>query len=582
MNFISLIWIGAALIGCEPTKIEDTQPNRDTANPRAPNPDTNQPPVDDSSTPVDTALPAPDTGEAPADPPDDTWRSALFPDDWVPSFQIEMDDGGPPAGLQDYSYAGYRAGESPIPSADTIDRSVLISVVDQGADPSGAIDSTAAFQATIDAVGEAGGGVVFVPSGEYRIDGLLTVTRSGTVIVGESTETARLSFSRSTDMTGVNHLQFRGSRITGEPIALAEDAPVGAVELVVETADGLSVGDPVGIGMVITPEWVTDHQMDGFWGFSLGARRTIFQRTVVAIDRTPSRPTVTVDVPIRYPMLVRDTADIRTETGAITECGITEISLSSAVGWDAAWSNDRSHVLGFKNARDCWASHLASWPGLAGDETHHLQSGGILVDDSRRMTITATTMEHAQNRGGGGNGYLFEIKRSDEILIHDAVGRAGRHNFIQNWDFGSTGNVFLETLSELGESWTNSSGWIRPTGLSEYHHALAMANLVDSSTAHDGWAAKNRMNWSSGAGHTSTECVFWNMRGDGDLVSLQYGRGYVIGTKDLSLRTEVIDFYDSAGTAPEDWVEGIDEADTLWPPSLYREQLRRRGFGDGP
>ena len=70
------------------------------------------------------------------------------------------------------------------------------------------------------------------------------------------------------------------------------------------------------------------------------------------------------------------------------------------------------------------------------------------------------------------------------------------------------------------------------------------------------------------------------MSGDGQLVSLQYGRGYVIGTQGLSVRTDVLDFYDSEGTAPEDWVEGLDEGDTLWPPSLYREQLRRRGFGD--
>ncbi len=76
--------------------------------------------------------------------------------------------------------------------------------------------------------------------------------------------------------------------------------------------------------------------------------------------------------------------------------------------------------------------------------------------------------------------------------------------------------------------------------------------------------------------------MFWNLQGDGDLISLQYGRGYVIGTRDLTLRTEVTDIYDSMGTAPEDWIEGVDEGATLWPPSLYREQLHRRGFGYGP
>jgi len=507
----------------------------------------------------------------------------LFPDDWEPGFFVDVGDGGPVAQLQDYSFAGYHAGETPIPTVDSLDMSGAVSVLDHDADASGATDSTLAIQTAIDAVASMDGGVVYFPAGEYRVDGLLEVSQSGTVLVGESTDTARLSFTRSTDMTGINQLQFKGSRTVDDSLMLAEDARLGDVVLEVVSVGGLTPGDHVGVGMVITPEWVSDHLMDGegLWAFSAGERRTIFQRTIVAVDADASPPTITIDVPLRYPMLTRDFADVRREEGAITECGLTQLSISSAVDWEAAWSNDRSHAVGFKNARDCWASDLQSWVGLAGDDSHHLQSGGILVDDSRRVTITRTTMERAQNRGGGGNGYLFEIKRSDEVLIHDSVGRAGRHNFIQNWDFGSTGNVFLETLSEQGESWADSSGWFRPVGMSEYHHALAMANLVDSSEANDGWAAKNRMLWSSGAGHTSTECVFWNTRGSGSLVSLQYGRGYVIGTEEISVRTEVLDFYDSEGTAPEDWVEGREDGDNLWPPSLYREQLRRRGY-EGP
>jgi len=453
--------------------------------------------------------------------------------------------------------------------------------MDHGADGSGSTDSTAAIQAAIDAVATAGGGVVYFPAGDYRVDGLLEVRQSGTVIVGESADSARVSFTRATAMTDVNQLQFKGSRVADASLMLSEDVRLGDVVLPVVSTGDITPGDRVGVGMVITPDWVSDHLMDGYWEFSAGQRRTIFQRTVVAVDTESVPPTITIDVPLRYPMLTRDFADVRREEGSIKECGLTQLSVSSAVGWSDAWSNDRSHAVGFKYAEDCWVSDVQSWVGVMDDGEHHLQSGGILVDDSRRMTITATTMERAQNRGGGGNGYLFEIMRSDEILIHDSIGRAGRHNFIQNWDFGSTGNVFLETVSEFGEAWTDSSGWFTPTGLSEYHHALAMANLVDASEANDGWAAKNRMSWSSGAGHTSTECVFWNTRGTGELVSVQYGRGYVIGTESLSIRTDVIDFYDSEGTAPEDWMEGLNEGDTLWPPSLYREQLRRRGF-EGP
>jgi hypothetical protein len=581
MTHSILIWLGFVLAGCDASKSSSSS-SVDTDNP-AKDDDVS---LDDTSDSADTADGPMDSGTASNDTggvaPPAGWRSSLFPDDWTPGLAIDVSDGGPIAQLQDFSYAGYHAGEAPLPSVEAMSGSESVSIIEHGADPTGLTDSTTAIQMAIDAVAVDGGGVVFIPAGDYRVDGLLEIRQSGTVLLGESTESSRLSFTRSEGMTDVNHLQFRGDRFIDESLMLSENVAIGETVLPVASLGDLIIGDSVGVGMVITPEWVNDHQMDGYWEFSRDSRRTIFQRTVVSIDTDPSRPTVTIDVPIRYPLLTRDSADIRREHGLMTECGISRLSLSSAVGWDDAWSNDRSHVLGFKNAQDCWASELASWTGLAGDETHHLQSGGILIDDSRRITITSTTMEHAQNRGGGGNGYLFEIMQSDEVLIHGSVGRAGRHNFVQNWDFGSTGNVFLETLSELGESWSDSTGWFAPTGLSEYHHALAMANLVDSSTAHDGWGATNRLMWSSGAGHTATECVFWNLKGDGELVSLQYGRGYVIGTQGLSLRTEVVDFYDSMGTGPEDWVEGVDEGDTMWPPSLYREQLHRRGFGYGP
>jgi len=185
-------------------------------------------------------------------------------------------------------------------------------------------------------------------------------------------------------------------------------------------------------------------------------------------------------------------------------------------------------------------------------------------------------LQKAQNRGGGGNGYLFEVRQANEVLIRDSTGREGRHNFIQNWDFGTAGCVFLRTHSQGGEAWADSSGSFTPTGKSEFHHALAMGNLVDSSTADDGWAAINRLFWSTGAGHTATETVFWNTRGSGDLTSLQYGRGYIIGTEEVEVRTEVTEVLDSVGTAPEDWVEGLEQAATLQPQSLYEDQLRRR------
>jgi hypothetical protein len=113
-------------------------------------------------------------------------------------------------------------------------------------------------------------------------------------------------------------------------------------------------------------------------------------------------------------------------------------------------------------------------------------------------------------------------------------------------------------------------------GFSEFHHSLAMANLIDSSTADDGWKAVNRLFYSSGSGHSATENVFWNIKGQGDLYSYQYGQGYVIGSTDIGVHTEVTNVYENFGTAPEDFSEGIGEGASLIPQSLYEDQLSRR------
>ena len=514
--------------------------------------------------------PDPGNGDSAADSGLDTsaWRSALYPLDWSPGFGVDPGDGGALAVLPDFSHAGYRAGEDPLPVVASAD---AIHVTTHGADPTGEMDSTASIQAALDEAGAAGGGVVWIPAGDYRIDGTLSVSHPGVVLAGEGADASRLSFT-AVGPSDRSSLEFSGSLDTGESLLLAADAAAGDITVRLSDASGLVPGDPVGLGMVITEAFVSEHGMDGYWTFSLGQRRTIFQRTVVAVEGNE----VTLDVPLRYALQTRDAADLRIERGHLVDCGVVDIGLSSAVDWDAAWSVDRHHVLGFDRVQDCFVRGVETWPGLAGDGEHHLQSGGVIVSRSRRVTLADSTFERAQNRGSGGNGYLFELRQSDEVLVRDSIGRAGRHNFIQNWDFGTTGCVFLRTLSEDGQAWSSKGGSGVTTGLSEFHHALAMANLVDDSVAHDGWGAVNRLMWSSGAGHTSTRGVFWNVRGEGLLNSLQFGRGYVIGTEGLTVRTEVTDVYDSSGTAPADWVEGLDAGATLEPRSLYEDQLQRR------
>jgi hypothetical protein len=530
----------------------------------------------DGATAIDSA-PAPDTastGDAASAPdatPDDAgacsgcWRSALYPADWTPA-----STDGEGRFLHDFSYAGYRGGE-PLPAV----AGPVVDVTDHGADPGGGSDATAAFQAAIAAVQALSGGVVHVPAGLYRIDGTLEITASHVVLRGDGASASRVHFTLAAGMSNRAHLRLRGSIQQGPDLLLAVDGATRGATVQLADASSLAPGDDVSLGWVITPAFVDEHGMTGTWTAFNDTWRPFFRRQVVAVDTSASPHRVTLDVPLRYPARVRDSASLRRESGYLREVGVEHLGVSNAVAWDDAWASNRVHAIDLDGVADGWLRAVRSFaaPGVSGG--YHLQSGGFYVLASKRVTVAGCRLEKAQNRGSGGNGYLYEVSKSSEVLVVDSAGLDGRHNFIQNWDFGTTGCVFLRCASSgsrnLGGSWD-------PIGLPaycEYHHSLATANLVDSCTLDDGWYGGNRGSESTGAGHTATHNVYWNNDGSGRIRSYAYGWGYIIGHGGLTVETS-LPALSGAGTSPADWVETATAGTALEPASLYEDQRRRR------
>lgn len=508
-------------------------------------------------------------GEGEGDGDGGPWRSALYPSDWTPRFTDERG-----RFLHDFSYAGYLNGEA---YPETVPGPV-VDVVARGADPTGATDSSAAVQAILDelaADADPAGGTVLFPPGQYRFDGLLTVTTPGVLLQGAG-PSSQLFFTAS-DLHGRASISFHGSPTEGPDLPLVVDGEARSHELWLAADAPLAAGDDVDVGMVITDAFVDEHGMTGTWQVANGQWRAFFRRTVIAVEDREldgvTRARVTLDVPLRSALLVRDQASVRRVEGMLHDVGVLDLALANAIDATVARSQDRAHVLAFESVKDAWVARTTSFRPPTASDDGHLQSGGVLVATSKRVTIDGVTLENAQHRGSGGNGYLFEVLRSSEVLIKDSVGRNGRHNFIQNWDFNTNGCVFLRVESVDGRMETDFGSVV---GTSEFHHSLAMANLIDGAVSTDGWGAVNRGAESSGAGHSATENVFWNLRG-GFVRSLQYGWGYVIGTTDTEVLTDVEDFWGRGlGTEPADFVEGAGQGATLAPVSLYEDQRARR------
>jgi len=511
-----------------------------------------------------------------------TFRSALYPEHWSPGFAL---DGG--RFLHDFSFAGYHAGEVDPPEA--LPAPVLDVVSGYGADPDGGADATAALQAALDAAG-ADGGTVYLPPGQYRVDGLLHLRHPHVVLAGAGPTQTRLVLAAAPSTHpglsfGAN-LTVGGELSLGADVPLASDAAALAHTVELSDATALSPGDEVAVGWTLTDAFVAEHGMEGRWDTQAFTFHRTWQpfawRTVVSVDTGTQPHRVQLDVPLRYPAKVRDGASLRAVSGRTVEVGIQSLGLSNAVEEGAAWSGDQVHAVQFLGVRDGWMRDVASFPARP-DTAAHLQSSGVLVRASRRVTLERVRLGEVQNRGSGGNGYLFELRQANEVLTRGCAGSGGRHNFIQNWEFGTSGCVWLDVLSENGLARDSRTSLLTQPGLSETHRALAHANLFDRSTFRDGLALVNRGGWSSQAGHTATQNVVWNCAGDGQgvLRAYQFGHGFVVAPRGFASVSTALEDLGAAlfgwgvGTAPEDGVEAAGER-AVEPSSLYLDQRARR------
>ncbi len=472
------------------------------------------------------------------------WRSALYPAEWSPTF---TDDAG--RFLHDFSYAGFEGGTTPPTSAPAITLQA----------PAG--DATAMIQRALD-----DGGVVLLAPGTWRVEGTLTISKPHVVLRGSGDSTI-LVFTKSSGLEFGQNVTVGAAPQFGVEAPVLLDTPARATRL--ELGGGaLQVGDDVVVGHVITPEFIAAHGMTGTWRAFNDTWQPIAWRTITAIDGA----TVTLDVPLRSPLLTRDRPSLRRVTHTLHHVGIESLSFTNAVDPAAALAMNQVSVFHFTGVKDVWLRDVHS---VSLDGGAHVQSGGIRVHQSKRVTVMNSSIGRAQNRGSGGNGYLFEVRQSNEVLFRDCEARDGRHNFIQNWGFGVSGCVW-QRVSSSGGTAENGFG-INARGVSEFHHSLATGNLIEDSVFDDGFAIVNRGQESTGAGHTGTENVFWNVRGTGVVRSMQLGHGFVIGTDGLSIETRDLFLLGHTGTEPFDWVEGVDAGSTLTPRSLFDDQRARRG-----
>ena len=511
------------------------------------------------------------------------WRSELYPYNWKPGF---AKDG---KFIHDFSYAGYKRGEQPVP---VITNNVVnVTQAPYNADNTGTSNATAAIQAAIDYVSGLGGGVVYLPAGTYNVQpngtstSSLSVLRDGVVIRGDGPTQTRI-LNTETNMRQKSIINFRPLVDAdwyvpaATPVPFVKNAVEQDTTIFVANAGAFSIGDRVILTTDFTDEWIAEHSMTDKWNTKMSG--VAFARTITSINTTTN--SITVDIPIRYYLKTRDNARLYKVKKQLSECGLESLSIgnlqnNTATGWGdedylvpgtGAYEVHHAHAVLMQDAENCWIKNVSSFKPAANTLDIHILSDFIRINMSRLITVDSCDFMKPQYEGGGGNGYMYIIEGND-CLISNSKAEHSRHNYSITNTY-SNGNVFYKCLGKDGHL---------PT---DFHKWLSVTNLFDNQIC-DGDAIAATYRSAGGTpehGQTTTQSVMWNTNGLKYLTgynyiirSGQWGQGYVIGTRgaasDVLLTTN-----NTNNTTPTDHLEGEGTGAMLRPASLYIDQLNRR------
>ena len=534
------------------------------------------------------------------------WRSTLYPSTWSPPTTQRFDTDKL---IQDFSYAGYRRGETPLP---VISGPIYNVVTSYGADPTGANDSTVAIQNAINAAGTAGGGVVYLPAGTFKVKpqgtntyALRIATRN--IVLRGAGKTQTFLFNDSYAMRSKHIIRVEGATSswgtvpTGSPTpTITSDLLTPTTSIPVSSVAGFVVGDWIIVRADATDAFVTEHNMGDLWaGLSSNLGGVMFHRQITAIDAAGLR--LTIDTPTRYYLKTRDNARVHKAVAHIDEVGLENFAIgnrehassASSTGWGeneynttgtAAYDVHDSSAIMFRRARQCWILNVVTYRPAANTlKNSHLLSNGIQLNNCRFVTVRGCDFQRPLYGGGGGNGYMYRLPASNECLIESSTARYNRHGFVIS-HMQSSGNVIRGGLAQVTRTQAVGSGTTSGEGC-DHHAWLSHSNLIDTMQLdRDFFTSFFRGTAGSSVPHgqTGVHTVFWNLEGlayqsnKSYIVRTEQARyGYAIGTRGSASGISTLA---SGGTrtSPVDHVEGAGIGSTVQPFSLHADQLSRR------
>lgn len=452
-----------------------------------------------------------------------------------------------PAGpVTDFSFAGYRFGERPLPDVPAV-----ADVRAFGAAGDDDADDTEAFRA---ALAQAPAGAIVVPAGRFRISGVLRLERSGQVLRGAGSGRTVLFIEPTLcDVAGEGDhggpcgwswgggfLRADGAFGEGRRLA-AVTAPAGRGGLELEVSDTAAFAPGQLVRLLQHDDEAGSLTLHLHAGRELGGRCQV-QRPGAKLDDRLLRVVsagggrVRFDRPLRLDVRPEWRPELRSFEPALEEIGIEGLTIEFPLVEYAKHHREPGHNAIF--LRDLWNSWVRDVEVVNFDN-------GVHFHFSRNLTGQGIVV-----RGRGGH-YGISVRGSHDCLVTDFRVETPSQHDLSNALLGN-GNVYA-----------------RGSGVDlnfDHHRHAPFDNLYTAIEVGTAWSSKRIWKTSKTAsGHvTAAREVFWGVgpRLLGDTLPA-WPQMVVVGPLEG----------EPAERAAGGWFERVDP---LEPHDLHRAQLERR------
>ncbi|WP_221412345.1 DUF6298 domain-containing protein [Dysgonomonas sp. 520] len=392
--------------------------------------------------------------------------------------------------IPDFSYAGYMAGEKPIPNIET---KTVVPLVNG--------DATTLIQAALDYVGslkpDANGfrGTVLLQKGMYKVSGSLLIRNSGVVLRGSGVgENGTQLIATGKDRRTLIRVLGEDDRQTGDTLHISDSyVPVNSFSVTLSN-HSLKIGDKVLVVRPSTKEWIdkvgTEHFGGGITslGWKVGGQNIVWDRTVVSANAG----SVSFDAPLTTALDKEYGGGYLVPyswQGRISNVGVENMTLLSE--YDEKNLKDEAHSwmgVTLENVSDAWVRNITF--------KHFAGSAVMVLETAKCVTVENCKSLQPVSEIGGQRRYTF-FTMGQQCLFQRLYAESGYHDF--GTGFCAPGpNVFLQCHSELPYSFSGAiDSWA--SGV-----LFDIVNVNGNALSY-----KNRMQEAQGAGWTAANSVFW-------------------------------------------------------------------------